>query len=107
MKGLHYFCAQPYERGHKSQLKQSQLFLVEIPGCEEVGEVQEGIEDMDVVEFEAETIDPHIFVHALSDNHNFQTTRVFGMCRKQPLEILINLGSTHNFLDVGVARLLA
>lgn len=36
-KGLCYFCDQPYSRNHSCQLKQTQLFTVEIPGVVQIG----------------------------------------------------------------------
>ena len=48
-KGLCFFCDQPYERGHKCNIKKIQLFLIEIPGKddEELAElVQETDEDL-------------------------------------------------------------
>jgi len=34
-KGLCFFYDQPYERGHKCNIKKTQLFLIEIPGIDE------------------------------------------------------------------------
>uniref|UniRef100_A0A803KXU1 MADS-box domain-containing protein n=1 Tax=Chenopodium quinoa TaxID=63459 RepID=A0A803KXU1_CHEQI len=103
LKGLCYFCDQPYERNHKCPLKQTQLFIVEIPGedeCEEEGMV-ESVQDLDST---MESIDPQISVHALCGNPSFQIMRVTGVCGKSPLHVLIDSGSTHNFLDIDVAR---
>lgn len=47
---------------------------------------------------------PQISVHALSGCQSFQTMRMTGLYGKTPLHILIGKGSTHNFLDITVAR---
>ena len=47
---------------------------------------------------------PQISVHALSGCPNFQTMRVTRLYGKTPLHILIDSGSTHNFLDISLAK---
>lgn len=48
--------------------------------------------------------EPCISLSALSGNHNFHTMRVVGMVEGKPLHILIDSGSTHNFLDLNLAK---
>ncbi|XP_074378145.1 uncharacterized protein LOC141719664 [Apium graveolens] len=110
-KGLCYFCDQKYERGHKCKFKEPQLFTVEVPGervrnfennwdTEEEGSVElecEG-EEAGIVE------EPLISVNALAGNQNFQTIRVKGCVKGKIIHILIDNGSTHNFLDEGIAK---
>uniref|UniRef100_A0A803L3P0 Ty3 transposon capsid-like protein domain-containing protein n=1 Tax=Chenopodium quinoa TaxID=63459 RepID=A0A803L3P0_CHEQI len=92
LKGLCYFCDQPYERNHKCPLKQTQLFLVEIPGeddsdGEDTAEVDLSLEE------ELNNMDPHISMHALSGSQNFQTMRVTGFVGKKPIHILVDSGN--------------
>ncbi|GKU89514.1 hypothetical protein SLEP1_g3643 [Rubroshorea leprosula] len=49
---------------------------------------------------------PHMFVHALSGGNSgaYRTMRVTGYVNKKPIHILIDSGSTHNFLEVNVAK---
>ena len=47
---------------------------------------------------------PYISLNALSGVNSFQTMRVKGMVGKQVLHILIDTGSTHNFLDTKAAK---
>ncbi|GKA82534.1 reverse transcriptase [Tanacetum coccineum] len=47
---------------------------------------------------------PQISLHALSGVNTYQTMRIRGYVGKQPLHILIDYGSTHNFLDVSIAK---
>lgn len=44
-KGLCYYCDQPYDRNHKCQFKEPQLFTVEIAKTEGKSEISEGEED--------------------------------------------------------------
>ena len=51
-----------------------------------------------------ENLEPHISVNALTGNLCFSTMRVIGMVHNHPVHILIDSGSTHNFLDLGLAK---
>ncbi|WVZ06070.1 hypothetical protein V8G54_019416 [Vigna mungo] len=48
--------------------------------------------------------EPLILVNALTRVANFKTMRVTGLCQKKPLHILIDSESTHNFLDIHIAK---
>jgi len=79
-KGFCYFCDQPYERGHKCATKNTQLFLVEIPGDtseEESGEVElRG--DGEPVGFEMLETEPCISLQAVNEVQGYQTMRLIG-----------------------------
>lgn len=45
-----------------------------------------------------QAIDVCISLQALSSGTSFQTLLIEGKCKKQSITIIINLGSTHNFL---------
>ncbi|XP_021765492.1 uncharacterized protein LOC110730018 [Chenopodium quinoa] len=47
--------------------------------------------------------EPRISMNALSGNQSFHTMRVVGMMNGKPLHIVIDSGSTHNFLDLTLA----
>ena len=47
---------------------------------------------------------PHIFMNALSGINTYQTMKVVGMFKRHSLYILIDSGSTHNFLDLAIAK---
>nr|GEV58472.1 putative mitochondrial protein [Tanacetum cinerariifolium] len=47
---------------------------------------------------------PQISLNALNGVESFQTLRVTGHVGKQDLHVLIDIGSTHNFLDVNKAK---
>lgn len=48
--------------------------------------------------------DPCISRNALASNHTFQTMRVRGLVQGKLIHILIDSGSTHNFLDQNFAK---
>ncbi|GKC71938.1 reverse transcriptase [Tanacetum coccineum] len=47
---------------------------------------------------------PHISSNALIGRSTFQTMRVIGHIGKYEIHILVDLGSTHNFIDCEIAR---
>ncbi|KAH0743125.1 hypothetical protein KY290_031118 [Solanum tuberosum] len=107
-KGLCFLCDEKYVRGHECKAKK-QLFLVEL--CEE-GDVTMA-EDLELDQFQdQEAIDnianPEecmtISLQAFTGVTGYQTIRVTGYHEKRPLQILIDTGSTHNFIDEVMAR---
>lgn len=44
------------------------------------------------------------FLQALSGGTSFQTLLIEEKCKKQGITILINSGSTHNFVDHSIAK---
>ncbi|XP_056690117.1 uncharacterized protein [Spinacia oleracea] len=87
-------------RNHKCQFREPQLFTVEIPG----DQIEE-LSDSDEKEVtEKEISEPQISVSALPGSQGFSTMRVRGLVKGKPLQILIDSGSTHNFVDLDFAR---
>ncbi|VFQ73829.1 unnamed protein product, partial [Cuscuta campestris] len=96
-KGLCYYCDKPFEKGHKCENRETQLFLVEVLGEEEA-------EQFELAEVEARVDnDPSISFHAIYGGNGYQTMRVTGFVGKKALQLLIDSGSTHNFMDSNVA----
>jgi hypothetical protein len=58
-------------------------------------------------EIDPETFTPQISINALEGTSGFQTLRVTGKVDKSPLFIMIDLGSTHNFINTQVAKKLS
>ena len=54
--------------------------------------------------FKEEMDEPLMSVHAIAGATPHQTMRIRGNIKKKAIIILIDLGSTHNFLDVTVAK---
>ena len=53
-----------------------------------------------------EEVVPQTSIHAMCGSVGFQTMRVNGHVGKKTIHILINSGSTHNFLDEKLAKTL-
>ncbi|KAL8087895.1 hypothetical protein AgCh_037873 [Apium graveolens] len=98
-KGLCYFCDQPYERGHKCKFRESQLFTVEVPG-----DVEQIDEEREMIQSVLEESEPCISVSTLAGGQNFQTMRIRGITKNKVISILVDSGSTHNFVDVNLAK---
>ncbi|XP_074296892.1 uncharacterized protein LOC141627552 [Silene latifolia] len=105
-KGLCYFCDKPYSKEHKCSFKQPQLFTILIPGDDD-SDYDCPIKDTSGEEEDTigvDTLEPCISINALSGNQSFQPMRVTGYVGKKPLHILIDSGSTHNFIDLELAN---
>jgi hypothetical protein len=48
---------------------------------------------------------PEISLHAITRSPNPRTIRLWGMIKYQGIIILIDSGSSHNFLDVSISKL--
>ncbi|KAL8159021.1 hypothetical protein V2J09_000558 [Rumex salicifolius] len=93
-KGLCYQCDEPYTPTHYLKHKKSQLFYLEAEEVEDEVALEESLE----LEESAQ-----ISVNAVAGVSNYRTMRVKGMFGKKALFILIDSGSTHNFIDQGIA----
>lgn len=95
--GLCFGCDEKYFWGHVCTKKQ--LYMIELEDEEDefVEAQQEMLPDDTPEEF-------HILVHALSGIQSYKTMRVKGFIKKTVVNILVDSGSTHNFLDPGVAK---
>ncbi|KAF7812849.1 Ty3/gypsy retrotransposon protein [Senna tora] len=104
--GLCYYCPEKYSRTHKCQPTYCLLL-----GCEEMEEfmhydvegelklLQSEVESQETVE-----ATPEISFNALEGQFHPSTLRVTGRYREQPVHILIDNGSTHNFVKSSVAE---
>lgn len=101
------FCDETYTPGHHLKHKRSQIFVME---CDEENDWELSDEDEPTVAVAdtaaEEKVDraPVISVNALSGSSTFNFMRVIGHCNKRKLYILIDNGSTHNFLDLKIAN---
>ena len=102
-KGLCYYCDEPFDKGHKCGSKTTQLFLVKVPG-EEGEESDEIHEFAGEIDFASEELEPQVSMNAMNGATGFHTMRINGHMGKKTLHILIDSGSTHNFLDVNLAK---
>ncbi|XP_071694493.1 uncharacterized protein [Rutidosis leptorrhynchoides] len=107
LKGLCFYCDQKYGPGHKFS---GQIYSLEVLVGNELGDEEEldvpALGDDTEMEVNDEVIEytPQISLHALTGTTAYQTMRVFGHVNKKPVHILIDSGSTHNFLDMETAK---
>ena len=102
-KGLCFNCDRKYNQGHKCSEKK--LFYTEGPSEEEEDEpILE--EDRESGE-ESHDSQPIMSCHALSSFSAPETLKVVGLLKKQKVIVLIDLGSTHNFINKKLITLLS
>jgi len=94
-KGLCFYCDERYVPGHRCS--RPQMFLMV-----DVQQKEEG-EDVDMEIVEPEEDIPEISFHALAGTNHPQTFRVIGKVGKMQVTVLIDGGSTHNFIDQSTA----
>jgi len=95
-KGFCFWFDEKCIPGHRCQNnKLYSLYIVE--------ENREGSEEKGVTEVNPDTYNPHISFNALEGVIRLNTLRVTGRVEKQPLFILLDSGSTHNFISNQVA----
>ncbi|GKE95612.1 hypothetical protein Tco_1580467 [Tanacetum coccineum] len=95
-----FYCDQKYTPGHTCI---GQLYLLEvIEDNDELDSKEEFLigarENRGKYEQVLEEL-PHISLHALNGVHNYQTMRVVGFVGKFIIHIVIDTGSTHNFVN--------
>ena len=93
-KKLCYYCDEKYELRHKC--KKRRIYLLK---GEEEGETS-GESDKLEEEEEKSLVSIHVIAKATSH----QTMRIRSNNKKKDILIMIDLGSTHNFLDVTMAK---
>ena len=103
-KGLCYYCDQKFDRNHKCPFREPKLFMIEIPPinfeCEADFHTTEELQEEDTGD--AQIL--QISINALSGNIAYNNMRVVGWAQGKPVHILIDSGSTHNFLDLALAK---
>ncbi|KAG6528131.1 hypothetical protein ZIOFF_010280 [Zingiber officinale] len=99
-KGLCWHCDEKWHRGH--QCKQKRILMIEpIENSEEEDDFHEDETQDNINEVQYDSM--AISVHALEGLQTLQTMKVKGFIKKQPVMILIDSGSTNNFLDSTLA----
>nr|TKS04638.1 hypothetical protein D5086_0000141070 [Populus alba] len=94
-KGLCFYCDERYVPGHRCS--RPQMFMMV-----DVQQKEEG-EDMDMEIVEPEEDIPEISFHALVGTNHPQTFQVIGKAGNTQVTVLIDGGSTHNFIDQSTA----
>ncbi|KAA8546750.1 hypothetical protein F0562_003179 [Nyssa sinensis] len=94
-KGLCYYCDEKYSLGHRCE--RPQLFMIEDAPHMEKENGENGEEPPQ--EAETQELLPEISFHAIAGAEHPQTLRVLGKWKNKSLMVLIDGGSTHNFID--------
>lgn len=98
-RGLRYWCDEKFTPEHYQQHKKTQLFSMEV----EEEDVFEDVVEQEVEHDTAAKIQPRISLNAVNGISDYNTMRVRGTFGKRTLFVLLDSGSTHNFLDPKVA----
>ncbi|GJV47825.1 hypothetical protein Tco_1438037 [Tanacetum coccineum] len=97
-KNLCFYCDQKYDPRYECS---GQLFSLELLAEEETNEVEDEVENqLEEESVEEQVVYPYISLNALARVNTFHTMRIEGHVGKQDIHILVDSGSTHNFVDV-------
>ena len=98
-----FWCEEKFVPGHRCKNRQIYLLTVE-DADEEMGEEPKVLEEA-VGESDQVTLmnNPYLSLHALEGTFNYQTMIMKGAVGKKIVCVLVDTGSTHNFIDAGVA----
>ncbi|KAJ8629431.1 hypothetical protein MRB53_022754 [Persea americana] len=98
-KGLCFKCNKKFTKGH--QCKKKQLYVLD--GDQEDSD-QEPIQEEESEEVLEQEGDLQISINAITGSISYRTMRVHGLVKKQKVVILIDTGSTNNFLNQEVVK---
>ncbi|KAL5759714.1 hypothetical protein ACOSQ2_018552 [Xanthoceras sorbifolium] len=103
-KGLCYNCDEPYTYGHQCSKKRLYMLMGEDEeNDQEIDTENEEVQEEFVPEISREEMS--ISYHALTGCAGLQTIRLRGRVKHREITILVDSGSTHNFLDPNTAQL--
>jgi hypothetical protein len=103
-KGLCFNCDSKYSKGHKCGEKK--LFYIDCEEEEEQEQEQEPSQDENVEAISSEELTPTISCNALAGISTPQTLKIEGYIKKKKVIVLIDSGSTHNFIHYKLAKAL-
>ncbi|GJZ71814.1 RNA-directed DNA polymerase like protein, partial [Tanacetum coccineum] len=100
-----FYCSEKYTPGHKCKTGKLYMLL-----CPELGDSENVTTSSKDDVFSEDNISTDSFgdlslsIHALIGSWGIQTLCVHGVIKKQLVKMLVDCGSTHNFIDEGVAK---
>ncbi|XP_028065295.1 uncharacterized protein LOC114268339 [Camellia sinensis] len=94
-KGLCYYCDEKFNPGHRCQ--RPQMFMIEESPLLEPTIIMDLPEETELTEPL-----PEISFHAIAGTAHPQTFRVMGKLQNKAVTVLIDGGSTHNFIDQAI-----
>ena len=105
-KGICYNFDEKFTQGHRCVEKNLYLLDVDSPPAPEIFyDAQDPTDDDgDIQQLPTPEDQPEISLHALAGVTTPKTMRVRDFLKKLPLTILIDSGSTHNFIDPRIAK---
>ncbi|KAF8116614.1 hypothetical protein N665_0016s0044 [Sinapis alba] len=106
LKGLCMFCKKPFTPGHQLKHKRAQILYLETEHEDLSGDKEDKDISPDTTLEDQDNKVPTISVHALNGSPTYNCMRIMGQYGKRKLHILIDPGSTHNFLDIQIAKFL-
>jgi carbamoylphosphate synthase small subunit len=101
-KGLCFNCDIKYNKGHKCGEKK--LFYIDCEEEEEEEEEEEPSQDENVEAISSEELTPTISCNALAGISTPQTLKIEGYIKNKKVIVLIDSGSTHNFIHYKLAK---
>lgn len=104
-KGLCYNCDEKWSSSHRCKGRVL-LFIADNSDEPTLDTPSLDMEPPTPLTLDPDTNPPHISLHALSGLHSSETFRLNGIINHTNLTILIDSGSTHNFLQPRIAQFL-
>lgn len=95
-KGLCYYCDDKFVKGHRCQRPQLFMIVEETSINETEAEYEEN-------ETEVQELMPEVSFHAITGTTHPQTMRLQGRLNNKEVTVLIDGGSTHNFMEQSIA----
>ncbi|RRT53668.1 hypothetical protein B296_00029332 [Ensete ventricosum] len=103
-KGLCWHCDEPWSREHR--YKKGRLLMIELVEDEDKNHLKKALNPKRKP-WRKSPKPADYAVHALAGYSNPQTMKVGGLLKQQPITVLIDTGSTNNFLNSKVVARLA
>jgi hypothetical protein len=101
-KGLCFNCDSKYSKGHKCGEKK--LFYIDCEEEEEQEHEQEPSQDENIESISSEELTPTMSCNALAGISTPQTLKIEGYIKNKKVIVLIDSGSTHNFIHYILAK---
>lgn len=108
-KGLCMFCDEPFTPSHQLKHKRSQIYVME---CDDIDSTSDDNSSDTEQETRARTVTektdqadetPVLSINAINGSTSYNCMRLVGHFGQHKLHILVDPGSTHNFLDINIA----
>lgn len=109
-KGLCMFCDEPFTPGHQLKHKRSQIYIMEADDIDSVSDDSSTDHETDETQLVATNktdqpeATPVISINAINGSTSYNCMRLVGHYGQHKLHILVDLGRTHNFLDITTAN---